>query len=79
MSARATDPLVALGEQWLEPWRQASLLARDGMTASLAWDFQRQRSRWFGDLTRAMDAYMRSPAFLELVRFNLGWMTRPGR
>jgi hypothetical protein len=40
------------------------------------WDPRQLRQRWLADMSNAMDRVMRSPAFLELIRFNLVAMTR---
>jgi hypothetical protein len=80
MPDRSQDPYTQLGMQWLESLRHASALAQDAMAAAaLLWDFQKLRTRWFMDLSRATDAYLRSPAVLELIRLNLGGTTRSGR
>ena len=40
------------------------------------WDPRSLRQRWLAEMSNAMDRYMRSPAFLELIRFNLETMSR---
>ena len=40
------------------------------------WDPRELRKRWLAEMTHAFDRYMRSSAFLELMRFNLLAMTR---
>ncbi|HVX96784.1 MAG TPA: hypothetical protein VHK47_17850 [Polyangia bacterium] len=66
------------------------MLAPDALVASLGWryleslgavadvyDPLRLRAWWLGELRRMTAEYMRSPSFLELMRFNLTLMTRP--
>ncbi len=40
------------------------------------WEPRSLRQRWLADMSSAMDRVLRSPAFLEVVRFNLVTMTR---
>ena len=40
------------------------------------WDPRSLRQRWLADMSSAMDRTLRSPVFLEVIRFNLVTMTR---
>ena len=72
-----SNPLTVFTEQCLEAWRRANALSQEHLAAMvLFWD-PNQRTRWFADLSRILDDYMRSPAFLELMQHNLKAMTRP--
>jgi hypothetical protein len=74
---QAADPLRAMMEPWLDLWRQAAALSYSSWTATaLFYDPRKLRSAWLADLTRVMDGYLRSPAFLEWMRAGLT-MTRP--
>jgi hypothetical protein len=70
-------PLAAMGRQWLELWQRAGVFGRGGLDAAAAfyepWRFdpRRLRTLWLTELTHAMDRYMRSPAFLQLMQYNL--------
>jgi hypothetical protein len=71
------DPLAAFTEQWLEWWRQASSLGFGGLAAGAVFpDYRQLQKLWLADLTQTMDRYMRSSAFLELMRCNLKTMTQ---
>ena len=53
-----------------------------GDASQVAAPFSAQRelwSRWFVDLSRAMDGYMRSPAFLYWMQHRLALMTEARR
>lgn len=60
-------PLASIGWRYLE-----SLGA-----AADVYDPLRLRAWWLGELRRMTADYMRTPSFLELMRFNLTLMTRP--
>jgi hypothetical protein len=71
------NPYIALAEQWFKAWQQASALSQMNlMGMTLFWDPQ-LRSRWFAQLSRVLDDYMRSPAFLELMQHSLRTITTP--
>jgi hypothetical protein len=40
------------------------------------WDPRPLRQRWLAEMSNVMDRFMRSPAFAELIRFNMVTMTR---
>jgi hypothetical protein len=42
-------------------------------------DLRSRRDRWLTDLSLTADRYLRSPAFLELMKFNLRAMSLPLR
>jgi hypothetical protein len=59
--------LVTSARCWLSLWSQAGALS------------QSTRERWLAELSQSTDRYLRSTAFLELMRFNLRTMTRSSR
>jgi hypothetical protein len=71
---------VAYVEQWFDSWRNASALGWEyletlcGLRAP-----QRLRSRLLDEARQTAAEYLRSPAFLELMRMNLSAMTIPNR
>jgi hypothetical protein len=78
------NPLDALTQQcqqwqqWIDMWSQAGALACASFTGVAFVEQSKQlRSWWLATLTQAMDRYLRSPAFLELMRWNAGAMARP--
>jgi hypothetical protein len=71
------DRVAMFGAQWLESLRHVAALGRGSMAvAAVFWDPRRLRSRWLADLSQAMDAYLRSPAFLDLMDHNFKGMIR---
>jgi hypothetical protein len=58
----------ALAQQWLDVWREAGACSWGLMALALFHDVRQTRRAWLADLTRTADSYLRSPAFLELVR-----------
>jgi hypothetical protein len=64
--------LVDLTERWLEVWRDAGAWGCGLLAVGLFQDLRQMRQLWLADLTRTTDSYLRSPAFLELVRRGLG-------
>ena len=70
-------PLAALGAAWLEWWGHAAALQRGGFEwLALSCHPRRLRERWLADWTETLDRYMRSPAFLEVMRRNLAVLNR---
>ena len=75
-----SSPPAPYVEQWFDSWRQAS---------ALGWEYletlcglrppQRLRSRLLAEARQTAAEYLRSPAFLELMRMNLSAMTIPNR
>jgi hypothetical protein len=64
--------LVNLTERWLEVWRDAGAWGYGLLAVGLFQAPRQMRQLWLADLTRTTDSYLRSPAFLELVRVGLG-------
>jgi hypothetical protein len=72
------NPWIALTIQQLEAWQRASSLPPSDLEGVVFFcDARELRSRWLADLSQALDSYMRSPAFLELMQQNFKAMTRP--
>ena len=70
-------PFTDLADQWLKTWQQANALSQMNLAGvALFWDPQ-LRSRWLTQLSRVLDDYMRSPAFLELMQHSLRTITTP--
>jgi hypothetical protein len=75
---RAADPMQALLEPWMQWWRQAGALGYSNWNAAaFFYDPRQLRNAWLADLTRSMDVYLRSPAFLDWLRASLSLMARP--
>jgi hypothetical protein len=70
-----TDVLVACAQQWLDIWRHAGAVGMGGLTAASLFDVKRLQRLWLAELTRTMDAYLRTPAFLEVMRTGLRAVT----
>jgi hypothetical protein len=74
------SPPTAYLEQWFDSWRSASALGWDtletlcGLRAP-----QRLRSLLLAEARQTAAEYLRSPAFLQLMRMNLSAMTIPSR
>ena len=76
-STPALAPAAALTREWLDLWRHAAALGQGSVEGVAAfWDFRRLRTLWFAELGRATDRYLKSPAFVELMRVQLGTMIR---
>jgi hypothetical protein len=72
------NPLLAFGEQWLEWWRHADALGRGALEwLAFCYDTRQLRNQWLAGMTQTMDRYVRSPAFLRLMEYNLRALTRP--
>jgi hypothetical protein len=75
-AAPPADPrppaLVTLTDRWMEAWRDAGAWGYGLLALGVFRDLQQMRRSWLTDLTRTTDSYLRSPAFLELMRFGLG-------
>jgi hypothetical protein len=71
---------AACVEQWFDSWRSASALGWDCLeTLCGLRPPQHLRSRLLAEARQTAAEYLRSPAFLELMRVNLSAMTIPGR
>ena len=69
-------PLLAFGKQSLDLWRRSSALGPDGVeVGALFGDLRQLRGHWFMYMSQTMDACMRTPAFLDLMRHNLTALT----
>jgi hypothetical protein len=66
------NPLVMLSLQWLDSWQFAAALTRCNLE-----EMRRLRNRMFYDMSHYLESYMRSPAFLELMRYNLAMIAHP--
>jgi Ca2+-binding EF-hand superfamily protein len=78
MSERS--PTDAYVEQWFDSWRNASALGWECLeTLCGLRPPQRLRSRLLAEARQTTAEYLRSPAFLELMRVNLSAMTIPSR
>jgi hypothetical protein len=67
-------------EQWFDSWRNASALGWDYLETLCGLRHpQRLRSRLLAEVRQTAAEYLRSPAFLELMRMNLSAMTIPSR
>jgi hypothetical protein len=70
------SPPAAYVEQWFDSWRNASALGWDCLeTLCGLRPPQRLRSRLLEEARQAAAEYLRSPAFLELMRINLSAMS----
>jgi hypothetical protein len=71
---------TAYVEQWFDSWRNASALGWDCLeTLCGLRPPQQLRSRLLAEARQTAAEYLRSPAFLELMRMNLSAMTIPRR
>jgi hypothetical protein len=71
---------VRLVEHWFDAWRWASTLGWE--TLETWWGLrapQEVRSRWLAEARQTTAEYLRSPAFLQLMRVNLSTMTVSNR
>ena len=67
-------------DQWFDSWRNASAIGWDCLeTLCGLRPPQRLRSRLLAEARQTAAEYMRSPAFLEVMRMNLSAMTIQGR
>ena len=67
---------AAYVEQWFDSWRNASALGWDCLeTLCGLRPPQRLRSRLLAEARQTAAEYMRSPAFLEMMRVNLSAMS----
>lgn len=75
-ATRADDPALAVMQPWLDYWthfvEQRSDWAQMMMAATPPnVDLAQLRKRWLDTLTKSIDAYLRTPAFLDSMRRNL--------
>ena len=74
--SQPADPV----EHWFHSWRWANALGWD--TLETLWGLQspqRLRTRLLAEARQTAAEYLRSPAFLELMRMNLSAMTVSNR
>jgi len=70
------DPVAAMSSfwaQWLEQSSQGTQAMMEAMQTSF--DPQQIQRRWLEAMSRSFDDFMRSPAFLELMKNNLKAVT----
>ena len=71
-------PVGSSWQAWTGWWRQAAALNWGHMESLMALNDPRQlRSWWLADLRQFADDYMRSPAFLAVMRLNLTLLNQP--
>jgi hypothetical protein len=69
-----------LVDQWLDAWRSAHAVGWECLET--IWGLrppQRLRDRLLTEVRQTVASQLRSPAFLEFMRWNLGAMTLPNR
>jgi hypothetical protein len=71
---RALNPLLIMSFHWFESWRCAAEMSKRSLE-----EMRRSRNRMFQDMSFCMESYMRSPAFLETMRFNMEMMSHAKR
>jgi hypothetical protein len=69
-------PRNALADPWLDLWRDAGAWGFGLMAVGWLRDSRQLRRSWLADLTRTTDSYLRSPAFLELMRWGFAATVR---
>jgi hypothetical protein len=75
-SSAVADPVAAMASfwsQWLEQSSRGTQALLEAMKA--AGDPQQIQRRWLEAVSRSLDEFMRSPAFLELLKNNLKAVT----
>jgi hypothetical protein len=69
-----------LVEQWFDAWRWAGTLGWETVETWLGLRAPQQvRSRWLAEARQTTSDYLRSAAFLQLMRVNLSTMTASSR
>ena len=63
------NPLYMLSFGWLESWRCAAELGKRNVE-----EMRRLRNRYFQEMSYCLESYMRSPAFLQMIRANMMMM-----
>ena len=70
--------MLALSMQWFDLWRRAAAVGWQQLDAVAALNDPRQmRERWLSDMRQLSADYVKSPAFLALIRFNITLLTQP--
>lgn len=71
------NPVFVFTAWWLESWQRSMESGGAQQPIAVFWNPWELRNRWLECLTRLMDSYMRSPAFLELMQYSLKTITTP--
>jgi hypothetical protein len=73
------EPLFrSYAELWLGLWRHTAAMREAGLkSAEMLWGLQRPSNESLAALSRTLDGYMRSPAFLQLLKHSLSMMSGP--
>jgi hypothetical protein len=70
--------MLAFSLQWLDWWRRAAALGWGQLDRLAALHDPRSlRNWWLADMRRFTFEYMKSPAFLAMMRFNLTLLNQP--
>jgi hypothetical protein len=73
-------PALAFTQHWLRMWEHTAALAGGSLEGVARFCDPRQlRNLWLAELGRATDRYLRSPAFLQLMQYNLRALTDVAR
>jgi hypothetical protein len=71
-SQRRPSPPLVFAEAWLALWRYSTAWTWGGLASfAQVYDTRSLRAFWSSQMTQAMDRYMRSPEFLELMASGL--------
>ena len=75
-SAAVVDPVTAMATFWAR-WLEQSSRGTQALLEVMqtACDPQQLQRRWLDAVSRSLDDFMRTPAFLELLKINLKAMT----
>jgi hypothetical protein len=72
--------VLAFTAQWVQSWQHASAMGWACLErAAQLYDPRHMRNLWLADLKKLTVDYLRSPAFLELVRFQMIAASRASR
>lgn len=79
-ASAAVDPFAGVWRPWLDLWTEMLDHRSDWMQAVLAGspadaDPRQVRKRWLDALSKSIEAYLRTPAFLDAMRRNFDAMT----
>jgi len=70
--------MFGLSQNWIAFWRQAAALNWGQMERLLSLHDPRElRAWWLADVRQMTSDYMRSPAFLALMRLNITLLNQP--
>ena len=70
--------MLALSLHWFDWWRRAATIGWGNLDRLAALgDPSQLRNWWLAELRRSTADYMKSPAFLAMMRFNITMMTHP--